>query len=144
MERITFPLQIIASTLAEHILEAFGYSVLREGNILSLPGQRLNVAEACSGLRSLAALTFLGQAYAYLFDSRAWMRAAIALAVFPIAVVANGVRIVATAIAAAHNPAWGRDLYHESTGWIVFVIAFGGILATHWAFKRIRPVRQTA
>src|SRR5205085_3664621 len=69
IERVTFPLQVIASNLAEHILEIFGYSVLREGNILRLPGQTLNVAEACSGLRSVVALTSLGQSYAYLFDS---------------------------------------------------------------------------
>jgi exosortase len=104
-----------------------------------LPGQTLNIAEACSGLRSIMGLTFLGQAYAYLFDSRPWMRAAIGVMVIPIAVVANALRIVATAIASYHNRAWGHGIYHESTGWIVFVVAFSSILLAHFVMKKIWP-----
>jgi exosortase len=137
MEKLTFPLQIIASQLAERILELSSYSVLREGNILILPGQTLNIAEACSGLRSMLALTFLGQSYAYLFDSRAWMRLVIAILVVPIAVVANSLRIVATAIAGSYNRAWGEGMYHESTGWIVFVVAFFCIVISHLILKAI-------
>jgi exosortase len=144
IERVTFPLQIVASNLAEHILEIFGYSVLREGNILRLPDQTLNVAEACSGLRSVVALTFLGQSYAYLFDSRPWMRALIAVIVIPIAIFANSLRIVASAIAGSHNPLWGQGVYHESTGWVVFVVAFVCILCSHLLIKRIWPERKTA
>jgi exosortase len=139
---LTLPLQTTASKLAEHMLELLGYSVLREGNILMLPGQTLNVAEACSGLRSIMALTFLGQAYIYLFDSRPWMRAVIALMVIPVAVFANAIRIVASAIAGSHNRAWGEGLYHESTGWIVFVVAFLCILCAHLLIKRIWPDRK--
>jgi exosortase len=135
LEKITFPLQIIASQLAEHILELMRYSVLREGNILILPGQTLNVAEACSGLRSIMALTFLGQAYIYLFDSRAWMRLLMAFLVIPIAVLANSLRIVASAVAGSYNREWGTGTYHESTGWIVFVVAFVCVVATHTILK---------
>jgi len=137
MEKLTFPLQIIASQLAEHLLELCHYSVLREGNILMLPGQTLNVAEACSGLRSMLALTFLGQAYAYLFDSRAWMRLAIAVLVVPIAVFANSLRIVASAIAGSYNRAWGEGTYHESAGWIVFVVAFLCVVLCHLLLKKL-------
>jgi exosortase len=137
LEKLTFPLQMIASNLAEHILELMRYSVLREGNILILPGQTLNVAEACSGLRSMMALTFLGQAYIYLFDPRAWMRLAIALLVVPIAVFANALRIVTSAVAGSYNREWGEGTYHESTGWIVFVVAFVCVLAAHAILKSI-------
>jgi exosortase len=137
LEKLTFPLQMIASNLAEHILELMRYSVLREGNILILPGQTLNIAEACSGLRSMMALTFLGQAYIYLFDSRAWMRLAIAILVVPIAVFANALRIVTSAVAGSYNREWGEGTYHESTGWIVFVVAFVCVLAAHAILKSI-------
>jgi exosortase len=139
LERLTFPLQMVASRLAEQMLELSGHSVLREGNILMLPGQTLNVAEACSGLRSVMALTFLGQAYAYLFDSRPWMRAVIAIAVIPIAVFANAIRIFVSAVAGSHNRAWGEGVYHESTGWIVFVVAFVCIVSVHLAIKKLWP-----
>jgi len=57
--RITFPLQLLASRLAGNALSVLGIPVLREGNILELPNQRLSVVEACSGIRSLLSLTFL-------------------------------------------------------------------------------------
>lgn len=135
-DRITLPLQFLASSTAERLLDFLGYSVLREGNILFLPGQTLSVVEACSGLRSLLSLSFLGQAYVYLFDQKVWMRFAIALAIIPIAVLANGGRIVFTAVAGELNQAWIHGIYHESAGWIVFVIAFGCLLITHWLINR--------
>jgi len=137
LSALTFPLQIIASKLAEHILELLGYSVLREGNILMLPGQTLNIAEACNGLRSLLALTFLGQAYTYMFDPRVWMRFVMAVLIIPIGVFANSIRIVASAVAGSYNKEWAHGTYHESTGWIVFVVAFISILCVHWAINRI-------
>jgi len=144
IERLTFPLQIVASTLAERVLEILGFSVLRDGNILMLPGQTLNIAEACSGLRSLVALTFLGQAYIYLFDSRPWMRAVIAVIVIPIAVFANALRVVTIAVAGSHNREWGEGLYHESAGWIVFVAAFVCIFCAHLVINKFWPESETA
>ncbi|MEP6714494.1 MAG: exosortase/archaeosortase family protein [Terriglobia bacterium] len=137
LEKLTLPLQLIASRLAEHILEAVHYTVLREGNILILPGQTLNIAEACSGLRSIMALTFLGQAYIYLFDTRPWMRIVIAVLVVPIAVLANSLRIVASAVAGSYNRAWGEGTYHESTGWVVFVVAFICVVGAHAAINAV-------
>jgi exosortase len=132
-QKLTFPLQFVASVLSENLLTASGYSVLREGNVLHLPGQTLNVVEACSGLRSVLSLSFLAQAYAYLFDRRPWMRVALALAIIPIAVMANAFRIALSAIAGGVNPEWGHGLYHEFTGWTVFVFSFIFLLIAHWA-----------
>ena len=137
LSTFTFPLQIVASKLAEHILDLLGYSVLREGNVLTLPGLTLNIAEACNGLRSLVALTFLGQAYTYMFDPRVWMRFVMAILIIPIGVFANSIRIVASAVAGTINPEWAHGTFHESTGWIVFVVAFVCILCAHWAINRI-------
>jgi exosortase len=130
-DRITLPLQLVASILAEHALDLAGFSVLREGNILNLPGQVLSVAEACSGLRSLLSLTFLGQAYIYLMDTRPWMRWVIAIAVVPIAIISNSGRILLTAWLGSINRAWTEGVVHEWTGWAVFIIAFIALLITH-------------
>lgn len=137
IQRVTFPLQILASQMAEKGLDMVGYSVLREGNILRLPTTTLDVAQACSGLRSLLALTFLGQAYVCLLDRRRWMRPVMALLVIPVAVFANSARIVASAIAASYRPEWIQGIFHESTGWIVFVIAFVCIVTLHSMFSHI-------
>ena len=143
VERLTFPLQMFASRFAERTLEILGYSVLREGNILRLPGATLSVAEACSGLRSMCALTFLGQAYVCMFDGRRWMRPVMALLVIPIAVFANGLRIVISAVAGSYKPEWMSGLAHESTGWVVFVIAFLFIVMFHVSLTQIeRKLRR--
>jgi colanic acid biosynthesis glycosyl transferase WcaI len=138
IERVTFPLQIVASQMGEKGLDLLGYSVLREGNILRLPTATLDVAQACSGLRSLLALTFLGQAYVCLLDGRKWMRPVMALFVIPVAVFANGARIIVSAIAASYRPEWIQGLFHESTGWIVFVVAFLCIVVLHSTFNHIQ------
>jgi exosortase len=140
LEHITFPLQLVASQTAEKGLDLIGYSVLREGNILRLPNATLDVAEACSGLRSLLALTFLGQAYVCLLDGRRWMRPVMALLVIPVAVFANAARIVASAVAGSYRAEWMEGLFHESTGWIVFVVAFICIVILHSMFNHIERI----
>lgn len=137
VERVTFPLQILASRFGEKTLDLMGYSVLREGNILRVPGATLSIVEACSGLKSILSLTFLGQAYVCLFDHRRWMRPVMALLVIPIAVFANGMRIVVNAIAASSRPDLLHGLFHESTGWVAFVVAFLCIVVLHMSFDRL-------
>jgi exosortase len=136
-QRLTFPLQFLASIVSENVLELLGFSVLREGNVLHLAGQTLSVAEACSGLRSLFSLSFLGQAYIYLFDDRAFMRGVIAVAIIPIAVVANSARIVSTAFAGRINPEWTHGTVHDWTGWVLFGVAFAILVGTHHLFNRL-------
>ncbi len=67
---ITLPLQIFASSAAETVLNWIGIPVLRDGNILEIPHDRLSVVDACSGIRSLLSLAFLALIYAYFFDKR--------------------------------------------------------------------------
>ena len=85
--QITFPLQLLASRVAETVLSWIGYPVLREGNILELASQRLSVAEACSGIRSLLSLSFLSLVYGYFYDQRPWMRVVLLIGTVPIAIV---------------------------------------------------------
>ncbi|HEX7894105.1 MAG TPA: exosortase, partial [Terriglobales bacterium] len=92
--QITFPLQILASKLAAWTLPVFGVPVLREGNVINLPAMPLEVAEACSGIRSLLSLTSLAIMYGYLMEKKVVIRVILALASIPIAVFANGFRIV--------------------------------------------------
>ena len=79
--QITLPLQMLASKLAAGTLPICGVPVLREGNIINLPAMPLEVAQACSGIRSLMSLMTLAIMYGYLVERRIWVRVALALAV---------------------------------------------------------------
>jgi len=99
--QLVFPLQILASRLATWVLHALDlFPVLREGNVLVLPSTRLEVAEACSGLRSLLSLLTIVAIYAYLMEKNNITRCVLCLLVLPIAVVGNAGRVVFAAISA--------------------------------------------
>lgn len=129
--RLTLSLQLLASRLGESCLEALGYSVLREGNILELVGIKLSVEEACSGIRSLMAIIFMCVLYNYFFV-RGWsMKALILVMAIPIAILGNAVRIVATGIASQYNPALVQGAAHEAFGYVSVFIAAVGCVALH-------------
>jgi exosortase len=129
--RITFPLQLLASQVAETVLAMCGIPVLREGNVLELPSQKLSVVEACSGIRSLLSLSFLSLIYAYFFDNKVWMRWALLLLTIPIAITANASRVTLTGILSEINPDYASGVYHSLSGWVVFSVAFAMLFVTH-------------
>ena len=94
---VAFPLQLFAARTAEFCLFNFGIPVLREGNVIVLAGTTLEVAEACSGIRSLQALLALGTVYAYFSQREMWKRWVLVLLSVPIAIVANAFRVSGTA-----------------------------------------------
>jgi exosortase len=81
--QITFPLQLLASRFVAATLPLFSVPVLREGNIITLPGITLGVVEACSGIRSLMSLVTLAIIYGYLTEKRLAVRCLLALGAFP-------------------------------------------------------------
>jgi len=129
--KITFPLQILASQLADGALSLLQVPVLREGNILELPTQKLSVVEACSGIRSLLSLTFLGLVYGYFFEKRTWIRVVLFIATVPIAIMANGSRITITGILSQIKPELAEGFFHESTGWVIFMLALAILVVFH-------------
>jgi exosortase len=123
--QIVFPLQLLASRVGEASLSAVGIPVLREGNVIVLANTTLEVAEACSGIRSLISLLTLGIVYGYFSDSRTSVRWAIALSAIPVAILANGVRVAGTGLAAHfYGPGAAQGFFHTFSGWLVFVVAF--------------------
>lgn len=138
--KITFPLQLFASWVAEGALNFMGYPVLRDGNILELASQKLSVAEACSGIRSLLSLSFLSLVYSYFFDSRVWMRWLLFAATIPIAIIANAGRVTITGMLSEINPELAHGFFHELEGWVIFVIAGIMLIALHGAIRGISRV----
>ena len=129
--QLTLKLQTLASQLGELLISAMGIPVLRAGNTLQLPSQTLDIAEACSGIRSLMSLGFLSLVYAYFTDKRVWMRWALLAATIPIAIGANGVRVALTGLFSEINPKLAQGAFHEMEGYIVFIVALVALLLTH-------------
>lgn len=138
--KIAFPLQLLASHVGEYTVRSLDIPILREGNVLILANAKLEVAEACSGIRSLVSLFTLGLVFGYFVDRRVWVRSFIALSAIPVAIFANGLR-VASAGVAAHNygSAGAEGLFHEFSGWVVFVVAFLMMFALQRLLQRLMP-----
>ena len=130
-ERITLSLQLLASRMGESVLEALGYSVLREGNILQLVGIKLSVEEACSGIRSLLAIIFMCVLYNFFFVQGRLMKGLILGMAIPIANLGNAGRIVATGIASQYNKELVSGTAHEAFGYVSVVIAAAGCVGLH-------------
>jgi exosortase len=136
MNQITFPLQLLASRAAELVLTLIGIPVLREGNILELPSQRLSVAEACSGIRSLLSLSFLALVYAYFFDRKPWMRWVLLAAAVPVAIVANAFRVTMTGILSEYNRSLADGFFHLAEGWVIFMVSLVMLMLVHQFVRR--------
>src|SRR5260370_32031016 len=122
--QITFPLQVLASKSAAALLPLFGVPVLREGNVIALPLMKLEVAEACSGIRSLMSLFTLSVFYGYFLERTTKRRVLLALASIPIAVTANVARIVGTGLCVQYwDPDKALGFFHEFSGLVMFVVS---------------------
>lgn len=133
---VTLPLQLVASRLAEQLLVVSGVPVFRDGNVLELQSTTLEVAQACSGLRSLISLSAVACLVAWAAE-RSWMRRALVVAAaLPIAVALNGVRVALTGVACeTWGPRMAKGGWHELAGWITFAAA----IATLLAFQKLLP-----
>jgi exosortase len=136
----TSSLQAIAAATAELTLTAGGIPVYRDGNVLELPAATLQIAEACSGLRSVVSLASVGVLLAWATPGSPMQRTLLVLSTLPIAVVANGLRVAGTGAAAeAWGPAMTKDPWHSLAGWVTFVVS----LTALWAVRRALTARQS-
>jgi exosortase len=138
----TAPMQLFASKVTHAFLQVIGVPALRQGNIIILPDYRLEVAEACSGLRSLVTLMALTSLYGYLRLPGKVVPVLLFLATFPIAIATNILRVATTALGAyTISTSLAESFLHEVSGAMVFitalilVIILGAILK--WAKKRL-------
>jgi exosortase len=140
--RITFPLQLLASRIASDILPWLGVPTLHEGNVIELPIMKLEVAEACSGIRSLMSLFTLAIFYGYFLEKTTKRRVILALASIPIAVTANVARIVGTGLCVQYwDPEKALGFFHEFSGWVMFVVSLACLYLVHRAMRLISPAK---
>ncbi|HEV2349333.1 MAG TPA: exosortase A [Terriglobia bacterium] len=139
--QVAFPLQFLAAHMAGSLLTFIGVPVLRDGNIIQLPTMTLEVAQACSGIRSLMSLGALAVIFGYLVETRNLTRIILALASIPIAVAANGLRIMGTGLLGNYwDPDKAQGFFHEFQGWVIFVSSLAMLFALQavmrWTLNR--------
>lgn len=123
LDQATAPLKALVSAAAAPLLGAAGYAVERSGVVLAVNGHEMLVADACSGLNSISSLAAMGLLYAHLTRASAGRMALIALAVLPIAIAANILRVMVLAIATVHlGPDAAQGWVHDAAGFGVFVV----------------------
>ena len=135
---ITFPLQLFASQLASWLLALVGVPVLREGNVIRLPTMTLEVVDACSGIRSLVSLEMMALIYAYFLEPRILGRVVLALAAVPIAIVANGLRVMGAGVLGHFSgPRQAFGFFHTFSGGVIFLLSLAMLVLVHGALRRV-------
>lgn len=123
-DSVAFPLKLFVTKASIYVLKLVGVVVMREGNIIMLPLTTLEVADACSGIRSLISLLALAVAYAFFLKLSSARRCVLILSAIPIAIFANAVRVIGTGLLAQY---WGakaaEGFFHEFAGMAVFLVA---------------------
>lgn len=130
LSMVAFPLQLVATKISADMIQMCQIPVYREGNMLYFVQTQLEVAEACSGIRSIMSLSILSVVFAYISTGNWWRKAALILSAIPVALVANILRVTATGILAHFfGDQVARGFLHEFSGLVVFffgmVIIFG-------------------
>ncbi|CAN5829599.1 exosortase [soil metagenome] len=164
--KIAFPLQLFASRCAVWSMSLFDIPVLRQGNIIELlplgarETKKLEVVEACSGIRSLMTLVTLAVVFAYFTHPRStsfsggerrgaiewlksygfWRSAIIILSAVPIAILTNALRVSGTGVLAHYYGTEVADgFFHSFSGWVIYIAAFLLLFGVGWILDRFRP-----
>lgn len=138
LNNLSSQLQLISSLIGVGVIRLFDISVYLEGNVIDLGSYKLQVVEACSGLRYLFPLMSLSFICAYLYKAAFWKRAVIFLSSIPITVLMNSFRIGVIGVLVEYwGPAQAEGFLHDFEGWIVFMACFAIILGEMWLLTRI-------
>jgi exosortase len=124
-ERLSTPLQTLASDWATRLIQAIGVSAYSEGNVIRLANITLGVEEACSGLNSLSAMVVSALLLAFMLCRRASARTVVLILAVPLCIFVNIMRIAGTATIADHDARFAIGFYHMFSGWVIFLGGFG-------------------
>lgn len=138
MANLSTALQLLSSEIGVYLMRLADISVFLEGNVIDLGGYKLEVAEACSGLRYLFPLMTLGFLIAYFYKGALWKRIVLFLSSIPITVLMNSVRIGIIGVTVEH---WGvrmaEGFLHEFQGWMIFMVSTALIVLEMIALNRV-------
>ena len=135
---VSFPLQLLATKISADLIAYCSIPVYREGNMLFFLNTQLEVAEACSGIRSIMALTMISAIFAYISEGTVWRKVILVVAAIPIAFIANILRVTGTGILAHfYGDKVARGFLHDISGFTVFFFGLIMLYGLYWLLKRI-------
>ncbi len=135
---VLLKLKLISSQLGVKLMQLSGMSVYREGNIIDLGFTKLQVVDACSGLRYVIPLFIMGVLLAYFFRAPWWKRVVLVLSTLPLSIFTNSLRIAATGILYQWwGPAVAEGFFHDFSGWIIFMVCLAVLMGEMWLLKKI-------
>jgi exosortase D (VPLPA-CTERM-specific) len=140
-------LQLLSSEIGVMVIRAFGIGVFLEGNVIDLGSYKLQVIEACNGLRYLFPLMTLGVIVAYFYHAALWKRVLIFVSTVPITILMNSFRIGVIGVMVEY---WGQSMaegfLHDFEGWAIFMVCFAILFLEMWLLMRLskdqRPLRE--
>jgi exosortase len=135
--RASLPLEQVTAHIVQGVMEVMGMSVQRSGNLLSINGVDVTVAEACNGLRMICGLMLVIGAFVFGTPMR-WYVRAILLVLSPVLSIAlNVVRLVPTMLFFGYTSHATAEMFHDASGWAMLPIAFlllmGVLRLLRWA-----------
>ncbi len=130
LDQVLLPLKGWVSAVVDNTLHLFGYPIARDGVVLTIGAYSLLIADACSGLNSMVALSGIGLLYVYLAGhaSRAH-NVALLLSILPIAFLANIIRVVLLVLITYYRGESSGKAFHDHAGLLEVAMAFGGFFA---------------
>ncbi len=135
-ERVAVPLRHIVAYVSTVILNGLGIEAMKVGTGIHSSVFRFDVANPCSGIQSLMALTTVTAAYAYVTQQSQWKRWVLFLSALPLAVLGNFVRVVGIALIAQNYGTETAMKIHDSVaGFIVFAVALGTMVLIGWCLS---------
>ena len=138
---LTLWLKLLSSRIGVLMLQACGLSAYREGNVIDLGFTKLQVVDACSGLRYFFPLIILGILLAYFYKGSLWKKIFLVASAVPISIVTNSMRIASVGILYQFmGPAAAEGFFHEFSGWFIFMVSLAIMVLELAVMKRILPV----
>ena len=137
---VTLKLKLISSWLGVWMIRLYGMSAYREGNVIDLGFTRLQVVDACSGLRYFIPLVVLALLLASYYRAPLWKRGLFVLSAVPVSILTNGLRIASVGILYRFfGPVVAEGFFHDFSGWFIFMFSLGILLLELRLFKRYLP-----
>ena len=145
LDELLLPLKQLVSSIVDNGLHALGYPIARNGVVLMIGRYDLLIADACSGLNSMVALSGMGLIYTYVVKRRPrWHTALLLLSVLPVAFVANVIRVVGLLLITYYFGDSAGRTFHSSAAWLEIVLAFAGFFGVDHLLGWIDAVRGRA
>ena len=137
---LSLNLKLLSSDLGAKIMQLLGMTAYRTGNVIDLGFTKLQVVDACSGLRYFFPLIIMGLLIAYFSKSAMWKKAVLVLSTLPLVIISNGIRLAVTGILYKHfGPRAAEGFFHDFAGFFMFMISLMILIPEMWLLTRIFP-----